>query len=118
MCGTGGSNYDSDTTQVDQERMVSTSPGSANIYMYSVETGSDSILRPSQITNSETTETLLAARNKQTNQVYNSGWKHFTKLCESKNNNPAGSTITMILNFLQDCFNSGLFEQVHKLTSE
>ena len=51
---------------------------------------------------------LFTARSKETNQVYNSGCKHFAKWCEPKNIDPTGSTITMVLNYRQDCFNSRL----------
>ena len=56
----------------------------------------------------EAAETLLASRSENTNKSYQSGWKHFTRWCENRNDDPFTTTITKIVNYLQSCLNDGL----------
>ena len=56
----------------------------------------------------EAAETLLASRSENTNKSYQSGWKHFTRWCENRNDDPFTATVTEIVNYLQSCLNDGL----------
>ena len=56
----------------------------------------------------QTVDTILAAKSKNTMAQYKSGWNHFSEWCGRKDIDPCTSTISMILNYFQDCFDQGL----------
>ena len=124
---------DSYCPKVDQERMVQSSPRSFSGYS-SDSTGleesglsgeGDSFAcQPSRTLfdgladqrnvllaegfSDKTADTILASKSKNTMAQYKSGWSHFSEWCGRKDIDPYTSTITMILNYFQDCFDQGL----------
>ena len=126
-------NADLDCSQLGQEGMVSTPPGSPNRF-------SSEVTSPTRSGNSETgtasppesggagigslegqradllarglsqeaVTTCLAATSDSTRRAYSSGWKDYAKWCTEKDIDPYTSTVHMILNFLQSVLDRGL----------
>ena len=124
---------DSHCTQMDQERMVQSTSGSVSGYSSHASVQEESGLsgeglsfacQPSRVMSDgladqrnvliaegfsrKTADTILASKSKNTMAQYRSGWNHFSEWCSGKDIDPYTSTISMILNYFQDCFDQGL----------
>ena len=130
--GSRGDNFDFDSSQMDQERVVSPSPGSVDRLSLStpvVEGHSVSGSRlsassqPSRIISNRlvgerntyiakglsraAAETCMASRRTSTRRNYNSGWNHFSSWCEGQNVDPHETTVNLIIEYLQFLLSSG-----------
>ena len=131
--GDGEDNDDFDSSEVVQEGMVSHSPGSPdrlscqaapNQGSSDTRTGPSAASQSSGVTthglvdqrnrllarglSEQATETLMASRSESTNKSYQSGWKMFSKWCESRDDDPNTTSVSVIINYLQELLTSGL----------
>ena len=131
--GDGEDNDDFDSSEVVQEGMVSHSPGSPdrlscqaapNQGSSDTRTGPSAASQSSGVTthglvdqrnrllarglSEQATETLMASRSESTNKSYQSGWKMFSKWCESRDDDPNTTSVSVIINYLQELLTAGL----------